>query len=274
MLARFASGARVFSRRAVTPVVARRAASPVVFRKQWMSTSKEDLLLVEEEVTIAMEDVDFVENLKRLPAVLKKKRSKVIAITDTAGKEYHILLPSASEIQYEVEFEQDEEECELEFSIKWKLNPKISTKPRYRDYSTPKAPSPVEDIEGVGPKHAATLREHGISTTNQLLEKVKAEGAEAVAKSTAISEDTVVKFCQIADLMQIKGISSQSSELLHLAGVKSSAALASADPEQLLAACKQVMERRPTLNKILLGIKWATNMVSHADAFVKAHAGK
>eukprot|EP00961_Rhodomonas_salina_P277544 3750487-Rhodomonas_salina.1 len=68
MLARFASGARVFSRRAVTPVVARRAASPVVFRKQWMSTSKEDLLLVEEEVTIAMEDVDFVENLKRLPA--------------------------------------------------------------------------------------------------------------------------------------------------------------------------------------------------------------
>lgn len=79
---------------------------------------------------------------------------------------------------------------------------------------------PIIDIEGIGPAFAEKLKTAGISTTGALLDAAKdPKGRKALAEKTGIDESRVLKWANMADLMRIKGVAEEYSELLEAAGV-------------------------------------------------------
>lgn len=79
---------------------------------------------------------------------------------------------------------------------------------------------PIDTIEGIGPVMGEKLKTVGITTTEGLLEAAKApKGRKELAEKTGIAEKTVLKWANMADLMRIKGVGEEYSELLEAAGV-------------------------------------------------------
>ena len=79
---------------------------------------------------------------------------------------------------------------------------------------------PIEEIEGIGPTYGGKLKAAGINTTTALLNKgKKPAGRKAIAEAADISEKLILEWCNLADLMRVKGIGKQFSELLEAAGI-------------------------------------------------------
>jgi predicted flap endonuclease-1-like 5' DNA nuclease len=78
----------------------------------------------------------------------------------------------------------------------------------------------ITDIEGIGEVYGAKLEAHGIATTADLLEKggTKAGRAE-ISASTGLDESLVLTWVNHSDLMRVKGVAGQFSELLEATGV-------------------------------------------------------
>lgn len=115
----------------------------------------------------------------------------------------------------------------------------------------------IEEIEGVGPAYAQKLMAAGVPTIEALLEQgSKATERAKLAASTGISEHVLLKWVNAADLMRVKGIGSEYSELLEVAGVDSATELAQRRPENLHARleeinnAKKLVRRVPTLNEV------------------------
>jgi predicted flap endonuclease-1-like 5' DNA nuclease len=103
----------------------------------------------------------------------------------------------------------------------------------------------VIDIEGVGPTYAEKLGAAGVRSTAQLLEKAKTPKArKALAEATGLREDQILRFANLADLMRIKGVATQMSELLEAAGVDTVKELKTRKPENLYEKLKQVNDER------------------------------
>lgn len=79
---------------------------------------------------------------------------------------------------------------------------------------------PIEEIEGIGPAYASKLAAVGIKNTNTFLKHCCDRGGrKKVCEQTGISDALVLKWVNLADLMRIKGVGPQFSELLEAAGV-------------------------------------------------------
>jgi len=82
-------------------------------------------------------------------------------------------------------------------------------------------------IEGIGEAFEAKLKEAGIGSTTSLLSKgATKRGRMAISEVTGIDESQVLRFVNHADLMRIKGIGGEYSELLEAASVDSDPELA------------------------------------------------
>jgi len=78
----------------------------------------------------------------------------------------------------------------------------------------------LETIEGIGPAISEKLSEAGIGSIDKLLEAGGSKkGRGELAEKSGISESQLLKFVNHADLMRIKGIGGEYSELLECAGV-------------------------------------------------------
>nr|AGC71727.1 conserved hypothetical protein [uncultured bacterium A1Q1_fos_504] len=79
----------------------------------------------------------------------------------------------------------------------------------------------VIDIEGIGPVIAGKLQAAGINTTDELLERgATPAGREAIAAQTGWSTKQVLEWVNRADLMRVRGVGSEFSDLLEQAGVE------------------------------------------------------
>lgn len=79
---------------------------------------------------------------------------------------------------------------------------------------------PIKDIEGIGAVNAEKLGKVGITTTDALLEAAKdPKGRKSVAETAGIDESRILKWTNMADLMRIKGVAEEYSDLLEAAGV-------------------------------------------------------
>jgi predicted flap endonuclease-1-like 5' DNA nuclease len=78
----------------------------------------------------------------------------------------------------------------------------------------------IADIEGIGRGYGFKLSEAGITSTSALLKDCGSPGGRRqVAASCGLDEKQLLKWANMADLMRIRGIGKQFSELLEAAGV-------------------------------------------------------
>lgn len=114
----------------------------------------------------------------------------------------------------------------------------------------------IEKIEGIGPKYASMLRGVGIRTTGALLKAGASKGGrEDLADKSGISETLILEWVNLADLMRIKGIGEEYSDLLEEAGVDTVKELRNRVPENLhqkmleTNQLKRLVRRPPSLKE-------------------------
>lgn len=106
-------------------------------------------------------------------------------------------------------------------------------------------------IEGIGPAYAAKLAEAGLATTADLLEAAaRPKGRAALAERTGISEALILKWANRADLMRVKGISEEISDLLEAAGVDTVPELKRRRPDHLAEALKAANARKRLVRRV------------------------
>ena len=125
----------------------------------------------------------------------------------------------------------------------------------------------IEEVEGIGPVSAERLWTAGITTTEELLEKCAApKGRDTVSSATGLSATQLLRWSNLADLMRIKGVGPQYSELLEAAGVDTVKELCTRNAERLTArmeeinADKQLAKAAPALASVRDWIDQARNL--------------
>ena len=104
----------------------------------------------------------------------------------------------------------------------------------------------MDEVEGIGPVYAEQLALAGIATADALLEQgAKPGGRAAIEKATGISGTLILKWVNRIDLMRIKGVGSEYSDLLEVAGVDSPAELAQRNAANLATTFEEVVAARP-----------------------------
>lgn len=115
----------------------------------------------------------------------------------------------------------------------------------------------IIDIEGIGEAFAAKLEGAGVATVEALLENAGSpSGRKNLAEATGLSTDRILEWVNRADLMRIKGVGSEYSDLLEAAGVDTVKELATRRPDNLHAKllevneAKKLVRRTPTLDDV------------------------
>ncbi len=127
-------------------------------------------------------------------------------------------------------------------------------------------------IEGVGKKHAATMAKHGIRTTQALLRAGSSKkGRKALASDSGVSEKLILGWVNRADLMRVRGVGEEYSDLLEQAGVDTVKELCKRKPANLHAKMLEVngarkvpfVRRPPSLGEVE---RWVAHAAELAPA--------
>ena len=104
---------------------------------------------------------------------------------------------------------------------------------------------PIKEIEGIGPANARKLSKAQIRSTSALLQMCcDRKGRRQIADLTKISEKQLLKWANMADLMRIRGIGQEFSELLEAAGVDTIKELRKRRPDNLTRKIAEVNAER------------------------------
>ncbi|MCG3142649.1 MAG: hypothetical protein HDKAJFGB_04177 [Anaerolineae bacterium] len=113
------------------------------------------------------------------------------------------------------------------------------------------------NLEGVGPVYKDKLTAAGVTSVEDLLAKgAKPKGRAALAQATGISGARILSWVNMADLVRVKGVGEEYSELLHAAGVDTVVELSKRVPSKLhakiveTAAQKKLVRAVPTLAQV------------------------
>lgn len=99
----------------------------------------------------------------------------------------------------------------------------------------------IETVEGIGEVYAQKLAEAGIGSTDLLLkEGAKPAGRKALAEKTGISEKLILAWVNKCDLMRIKGVGEEYSDLLEASGVDTVIELATRRADNLTKKMEEV----------------------------------
>ncbi len=115
----------------------------------------------------------------------------------------------------------------------------------------------IIEIEGIGEVFAAKLEGAGVATVEALLEQGGSpSGRKSLAEATGLSTDRILEWVNRADLMRVKGVGSEYSDLLEASGVDTVKELATRRPDNLHAKmlevneAKKLVRRTPTLDDV------------------------
>lgn len=108
-------------------------------------------------------------------------------------------------------------------------------------------------IEGIGPKYRKALLGCGVRSTDALLSAgCDRKGRRALAKESGCSDHQILEWVNRADLMRVKGVGEEYSDLLEATGVDTVKELRTRKPTNLHAAMlarntakKRALVRRP-----------------------------
>ena len=122
----------------------------------------------------------------------------------------------------------------------------------------------IDYIEGIGPKYARQLRKAGVRTTEALLKRGSTrKGRRELAVKASLTEKQVLEWVNRADLMRVKGIGSEYSDLLEAAGVDTVKELRRRNSEALTAKMTQINEKKRLVRRLPTGAMVA-NWVEYA----------
>jgi hypothetical protein len=123
---------------------------------------------------------------------------------------------------------------------------------------------PISDIEGMSAFCASKLKAQGIRTTDALLEAARTvKGRKALAAKTAISEQQLLEWANVADYMRIPGMGKAKVCLMRAAGVTTVREISPPHPTRLTPKTKKVNTRRK-LVRILPSEKSIGHMIERA----------
>ena len=109
----------------------------------------------------------------------------------------------------------------------------------------------IVEVEGIGAVYARKLADAGLRTTDDLIKVAGgAAGRKKLADSTGIDEAKILQWVNRADLMRIKGIGGEYSDLLEAAGVDTVKELATRVPANLQAKLAEVNEAQKLVRRV------------------------
>jgi predicted flap endonuclease-1-like 5' DNA nuclease len=125
----------------------------------------------------------------------------------------------------------------------------------------------VEMIEGIGPLRGRMLRIEGIRTVGDLLSMgATRRGRQRLANNVGVSYATMDRWIYRGDLLRVRGVGKQYSELLETAGVSTVTDLAMRDPKSLWQRLriinreKKIVRRIPPSKTVEIWVHKAKNL--------------
>ena len=130
----------------------------------------------------------------------------------------------------------------------------------------------IDTIEGISHKQATSLRKARLRTVEALLKKGSTrKGRRDVATATGVGEKLILEWVNRADLMRVRGVGEEYSDLLEAAGVDTVKELRRRNPANLLTSMVEVNTKKLLVRRLpteAMVQRW----VEHAgklDAIVK-----
>ncbi len=109
----------------------------------------------------------------------------------------------------------------------------------------------IDTIEGIGHKQATSLRKARIRTVEALLKKgATRKGRRDIAARTHISEKLILEWVNRADLMRVRGVGEEYSDLLEAAGVDTVKELRRRNPGNLLGSMVEVNSKKRLVRRL------------------------
>lgn len=115
----------------------------------------------------------------------------------------------------------------------------------------------IETIEGIGAKYGKKMRAAGIRSTGALLKAAAGpKDRKALAEKTGFSDHQILEWANRADLMRVRGVAEEYSDLLEAAGVDTVKELRTRNAENLVAkmaevnAARKLVRRLPALSMV------------------------
>jgi len=109
----------------------------------------------------------------------------------------------------------------------------------------------IDTIEGIGHRQATKLRKARVRTTEALL-KVGAtrKGRRLLAEQIGVAEKLMLEWVNRADLMRVKGVGEEYSDLLESAGVDTVKELRRRNAANLLNAMVEVNKKKRLVRRL------------------------
>jgi predicted flap endonuclease-1-like 5' DNA nuclease len=128
----------------------------------------------------------------------------------------------------------------------------------------------IDEVEGIGATQAGKLVEAGVTTTDDLLTAgAKPAGRRSLEYATGISSKLILEWVNHVDLMRIKGVGSEYSDLLEAAGVDSPAELAQRNAASLATTFQEVVAARPGIVRRIPSESEVTGWIDDAKGLDK-----
>jgi len=122
----------------------------------------------------------------------------------------------------------------------------------------------ITTIEGIGPTYGAKLSAAGVTTTGALLKRgASKQGRSDLARASGLDEGLILKWTNMADLMRVKGVGEEYSELLEAAGVDTVKELRNRNAKNLAEAMAKANASRKLVRQVP-GEKRVEGWVRHA----------
>ncbi|MDX1428964.1 MAG: DUF4332 domain-containing protein [Rhodothermales bacterium] len=109
----------------------------------------------------------------------------------------------------------------------------------------------LSTIEGIGASLATKFKKAGVGSVEALLKKGStAKGRKELEAATGIDGKRVLRFVNHADLMRVKGVGGEYSELLEAAGVDTGVELSKRNAPNLHAKMKEVNAKKKLVRQL------------------------
>jgi predicted flap endonuclease-1-like 5' DNA nuclease len=122
---------------------------------------------------------------------------------------------------------------------------------RFKHGSEGRSVGSIDTIEGIGRQNARALRKSGVRTTEKLLRVAgNRSGRKDLAGRTGLAEKQILDWVNRSDLMRVKGVGEEYSDLLEAAGVDTCKELRNRNPQSLLQKMTQVNAKNRLVRRL------------------------